>query len=222
MTRAASAVRELPTPVGPARAHVWRPARLRDARGTLVLGHGAGGRSWTGDLLLLTELTSDGYVVVLVEQPWRVAGGSTASRPPVLDQAWLAVVPALLTGRGRLPRPLVAGGRSAGARVACRTAADLDAAAVLALAFPLRYPGGRGESRGPEATLVTRAHRPLLVVQGRRDPFGTPEQVRAEAPSARVVEVAGTHSFGSRPLPVLAAAREWLGDVLPATDPAVG
>ncbi|HET7475708.1 MAG TPA: alpha/beta family hydrolase [Dermatophilaceae bacterium] len=207
-------VRDIESPVGLARALVWRPVA---ARGTLALGHGAGGRSWTGDLMVLTALAQQGFAVVLVEQPWRVAGRRVAASPPTLDRAWLAVVGALLSGRGRLPRPLVSGGRSAGARVACRTAAALDAAAVVALAFPLRYPGGRGESRAAEAALVTRAGKPLLVVQGSRDPFGTPSQVRAEVgDGAEVRAVSGTHSFGGPPTPVLEVVREWLQRVLPA------
>lgn len=220
---------EIPTPLGPARAQVWRPPA---PRGTVVLGHGAGGRTWSADLLLLTGLAEDGWAVALVDQPWRVAGARVAAAPPRLDLAWSAVVPVLVPVGGedhsdrldqdqrvveRLPRPLVCGGRSAGARVACRTAGRLGAAAVLALAFPLRPPGGQGRSRAAEARLVTEAGIPLLVLQGARDPFGTPEQVRAElGVAAQVQPVPGAHGFGRSPTEVLAAARAWLERTLPA------
>ncbi|MGN6302231.1 MAG: alpha/beta family hydrolase, partial [Angustibacter sp.] len=130
---------DVPTPEGPARAHVSRPA---SARGTLVLGHGAGGGVDAPDLqAIAAAATAAGWAVVLVEQPWRVAGRKVATAPPKLDVAWRAVVAALTSGRAALPPPLVVGGRSAGARVACRTADAVGAAAVVALAFPLRPPG---------------------------------------------------------------------------------
>lgn len=187
-------VRDVPTAGGPARAHVWRPARSVATRGSVVLGHGAGGGVDALDLqALAARLPAQGWVVALVEQPWRVAGRRVAGPPAGLDRAWLQVVPALLTGRARLPRPLVLGGRSAGARVACRTAAALDAAAVLALSFPLHPPGKSGSSRAGELALVTGSGRPLGVVQGERDPFGTPAELAPYAPV--VFAVAGTHMF---------------------------
>ncbi len=98
-------VKEIDTPVGMARAHLWRPPR---PCGALVLGHGAGGSSWSADLLALTLLTEKGWLVALVEQPWRVAGRKVATPPAQLDVAWLAVLAALTSGRGALPRPWVA------------------------------------------------------------------------------------------------------------------
>jgi len=202
-------VLDVPTPQGTARATVHRP---RGARATLVLGHGAGGKGWTGDVVSLThEMTRLGWAVVLVDQPWRLKGLKVASRPPTLDEAWLPVVQALVAGRGALPRPLVVGGRSAGARVACRTARAVGADAVLCLSFPLHPPGAPERSRADELRLPLAAGLPLHVVQGVRDPFGTPEEVRAELPTPDVVSaVKGTHSFGREPLDVVAAARAFL------------
>ncbi len=203
--------REIQTPAGMARAHLWRPS---GPRGALVLGHGAGGLSWSADLQALTSLTADGWLVVLVEQPWRVAGRKVATPPAQLDVAWLAVMASLTSGRGTLPRPLVVGGRSAGARVACRTAAAVGADAVLALSFPLHPPGKPGRSRALEALLVTDAGTPLAVIQGERDPFGSPEEIRsALGTKAEVLPARGTHSFTKTPADVLEAARTFLAKV---------
>ena len=206
--RVRTSVREIDTPVGMARAHLARPDR---PAGALVLGHGAGGGIEAPDLVAMTSLTDDGWLVVRVEQPWRVAGRRIATPPAQLDTAWLAVLGALTTGRGRLPGPLVVGGRSAGARVACRTAAEVGASAVLALSFPLHPPGRPEKSRAGEARLVTDAGRPLVVIQGERDAFGGPDEVRAALGEAAVVRgVRGTHSFTKNPVDVLAEARAWL------------
>ena len=206
--RVRTSVREIDTPVGMARAHLTRPDR---PAGALVLGHGAGGGIEAPDLVAMTSLTDDGWLVVRVEQPWRVAGRRIATPPAQLDTAWLAVLGALTTGRGRLPGPLVVGGRSAGARVACRTAAEVGASAVLALSFPLHPPGRPEKSRAGEARLVTDAGRPLVVIQGERDAFGGPDEVRAALGQAAVVRgVRGTHSFTKNPVDVLAEARAWL------------
>jgi uncharacterized protein len=201
-------VKEIHTPVGMAHAHLWRPPR---PCGALVLGHGAGGSSWSPDLLALTSLTADGWLVVLVEQPWRVAGRRVATPPAQLDVAWLSVMAALTSGRGRLPRPWVVGGRSAGARVACRTAAAAGADAVLALSFPLTPPGRPERSRAAEALLVTGAGIRLAVIQGEKDPFGSPEDVRsALGGAAEVMQASGSHAFTTPTTDVLAAARTFL------------
>ena len=203
-------IREIQTPVGMARAHLWRPTR---PHGALVLGHGAGGSSWSADLLALTDLTAQGWLVVLVEQPWRVAGRRVATPPAQLDVAWLAVMGSLRSGGGGLPRPLVVGGRSAGARVACRTAKAVDADAVLALAFPLHPPGRPERSRASEARRVTEAGTPLVVIQGERDRFGSPQEVRsALGEGVEVVAVRGDHSFARIPTDVVEAARAFLAD----------
>lgn len=200
-------VREIATPVGPARAHIERATG--QPRGTLVLGHGAGGGIDAPDLVALRALVGDGWNYVRVEQPWRVAGRRIAPAPATLDAAWLPVVAALRDGRSRLTRPWVTGGRSAGARVACRTAAATHADGVLALSFPLHPPGRPEKSRAAEARQVDV---PLLVVQGERDPFGTPQEVRsALGRGVEIRDAAGDHSFGRDPQDVVAAVRAWLG-----------
>ncbi len=155
---------DIPTPIGTARAHV----EGTPGRGRLVLGHGAGGGVDAPDLCAARDAALDlGLQVVRVEQPWRVRGRRVAEAPARLDVAWAAVLAALPPGG-----PLVVGGRSAGARVACRTAVEVGAVAVLALAFPLHPPGRPGRTRLPELLLPPL---PRLVVQGERDAFGIPE-----------------------------------------------
>ena len=206
-------IKEIHTRVGMARAHLWRSPR---PHGSLVLGHGAGGSSWSADLLALTSFADHGWQVVLVEQPWRVAGRRVATPPAQLDVAWLAVMEKLTSGRGALPRPLVVGGRSSGARVACRTAEAVGADAVLALAFPLHPPGRPERSRAAEALLVTGAGTRLAVIQGELDPFGSPDEVRsALGPGAEVVPVRGNHSFTRSPSDVVSAVHAFLGGGLP-------
>jgi predicted alpha/beta-hydrolase family hydrolase len=193
------------TPLGPARTHTTDPAG--DLRGTLVLGHGAGGGVESADLLAVTTAASaDGWRVVRVEQPWRVAGKRIAPAPARLDEAWRAVL-------GRLTGPLVLGGRSAGARVACRTAAEQEAAGVLALAFPLHPPGKPEKSRAAELTAVPM---PLVVVQGETDAFGSPADVAAVLSGqagASVYAVPGDHSLKRNLDVVAAAALSWLTDL---------
>jgi predicted alpha/beta-hydrolase family hydrolase len=122
---------------------------------------------------LVTEvLVLGGFQVARFEQPWRVAGRRVAGPPSQLDAAWCEALPVLYAGRASQQPPLVVGGRSAGARVACRTAGEVDAVGVLALAFPLHPPGRPERSRGDELP-----RNPALVVQGGRDPFGTPDDV---------------------------------------------
>lgn len=195
-------VREVETPRGPGRAHVCRPA---GARGTVVLGHGAGGGLGSLDLAVARAVfASAGWAVALVEQPWLVAGKRVASPPPTLDEAWRPIVTALVTGRGALPRPLVVGGRSAGARVACRTADELSADGALLLSFPLHPPGRPEKSRAPELALAPRR---TVLVHGTKDPFGTPEEVAAVLPEGAVLlPVPGTHSYPATSRDALVAA----------------
>jgi predicted alpha/beta-hydrolase family hydrolase len=160
----------VPTPHGDAR--LWR-SRSRHPVATLLLGHGAGGGVDAADLeALAAELPRHGVSVVRVEQPWRVAGRRVASRPAVLDECFVAAA-----DRMRVRTPLVVGGRSAGARSAARTARQLGASGFLGLAFPLHPPGRPERSRLSELEAVTV---PTLVVQGERDPFGTPEEFPAD------------------------------------------
>ncbi|MBV2353179.1 hydrolase [Streptomyces sp. J2-1] len=153
------------TPAGTARV-TWH--RAPAARLVLALSHGAGGGIEARDLDVIARvLPAHGVTVALVEQPWRVAGKKVAPAPKTLDVGWRGVWP-VLAGRGL---PVVSGGRSAGARVACRTATELGAHAVLALSFPLHPPGRPEKSRAAELLGV---ERPVLVVQGANDPFGRP------------------------------------------------
>jgi uncharacterized protein len=181
------------TPQGPGRFLV---DAATDPRSILVLGHGAGGGTGAADLeLLARQLPERGTTVARFEQPWRTAGRRVAGPPDQLDEAWAAAVRWLREqqwGQGRL----FVGGRSAGARVACRTALALGAQGVVCLAFPLHLPGRREKSRAAE--LLT-AGAPRLVVQGTSDSFGTPAEIRAAmgaAPDIRIVELPGAdHGF---------------------------
>lgn len=201
---------EIETPLGPARAHTTDGG----TRGTLVLGHGAGGGVESADLLEVTaEAAAAGWRVVRVEQPWRVAGQRIAPAPPRLDEGWHAVLTALRAG-GLITGPLVLGGRSAGARVACRSAAGQQAAGVLALAFPLHPPGRPEKNRAGELTAV---EMPIVVVQGETDAFGRPEDVAAVLsgrPGASVYAVPGDHALKKDVHVVAAAAMSWLDDLL--------
>lgn len=186
---------------GLAQAHL---SLVRDARGLLVLGHGAGGGVEAPDLRAVTDVATElGAIVARVLQPYRVSGRSAPPRAPTLDAAWIDVVHAL-RGRATAGIPLVVGGRSAGARVACRTAEASGAVAALCLAFPLRPPGRpQAPSRLPE---LDGAGVPVLVVQGRRDPYGTPPA----APGRHVVVVDGDHSLRAGVAEVRDAVRAWL------------
>lgn len=167
----------------------------------MVLGHGAGGGIGAPDLVAVTAaLVAAGWTVARVEQPYRVLGRRAPDRAARLDDAWVSVVGAL---RRRYRGPLVTGGRSSGARVACRTAAQVGAAAVVCLAFPLRPPRSPQVSRADELAM---AGCPVLVVQGERDPFGSPADL---PPGPTVVAVPGDHAL-RRTTPVAAAVADWL------------
>ncbi|MEU0658815.1 alpha/beta hydrolase family protein [Streptomyces lavendulocolor] len=162
----------VPTGLGDARI-TWYEAQGRPARLVVALSHGAGGGIEARDLrALAASLPPAGVTVALVEQPWRVAGRKLAPAPKRLDEGWRDLWPALAAAGP----PVVAGGRSAGARVACRTARELGARAVLALSFPLHPPGRPESSRADE---LLGAGVPTLVVQGASDPFGRPEEFPA-------------------------------------------
>jgi hypothetical protein len=180
-----------------------------NACAALVLGHGAGGGVWAPDLAAATEAAhGEGVSVALVEQPYRVAGRRSPPRAPQLDAAWISVVDSLRAGHVA-GLPLVVGGRSLGARVACRTAETTGAAAVLCLAFPLEPPvreGSPRQSRLPELEAVTV---PTLVVQGESDRFGVPPP----GPARKVVTVRGDHGLKSSLEAVAAAVRTWLREL---------
>jgi uncharacterized protein len=209
LPRAGQTELEVETPHGPARVHLDAAG---ERTGALVLGHGAGGGVGAPDLVAAAEAArAEELSVALVEQPYRVAGRRSPAPARQLDAAWTAVVEHLAADELE-GLPLVVGGRSAGARVACRTVEATGAAAVLCLAFPLQPPARAGKepspSRLPELEAVTV---PMLVVQGERDRFGMPPA------SARrtVAQVPGDHSLRTDPEAVTAAVRDWLPGVLP-------
>jgi hypothetical protein len=168
----------VPTPRGDAEVVLERPSlkgARRKARSLLVLGHGAAGGIDAPDLLAVrTAALAAEVIVARVTQPYRVAGRRSPAPVPALDEAWIAVVGAVRDQVGR-DLPLVVGGRSAGARVACRTARGLGAAGALALAFPLHPPGKPESSRAGELDPKV----PTLVINGDKDPFGVPEPIGA-------------------------------------------
>jgi predicted alpha/beta-hydrolase family hydrolase len=196
--------RELETPHGPARAHIHP---VDGASGALVLGHGAGGGVGARDLLAATTAAlAAGVAAVLVEQPYRVAGRRSPAPATQLDAAWASVVEQV-RAEELATLPLVVGGRSSGARVACRTATALGASGVLCLAFPFVPPARRdgqpSPSRLPELEAV---EVPVLVVQGTGDRFGMPPP----GPRRTVVQVRGDHSLRSDLGALEAAVGRWL------------
>jgi uncharacterized protein len=194
----------IPTPHGAAAVHLHPAA---EPRGALVLGHGAGGGVEAPDLVAATEAgLGEGFSVALVEQPYRVAGRRSSPAAHLLDAAWTAVAERLAEGE-LSGLPLVTGGRSAGARVACRTAEATGAAAVLCLAFPLQPPARKGKPPAPDRLHeLEEVQVPVLMVQGANDRFGMPPPGR----NREVVEVAGDHSLRKDPGAVAAAVENWL------------
>lgn len=173
------------------------------ARGALVLGHGAGGSVSAPDLQVAARAAlEEGLTVALVEQPYRVAGRRNAPPAPQLDEAWVTVLRELT-----LDVPLITGGRSSGARVACRTADAVGAAGVLCLAFPLQPPRRESGMLPPNRLAELDAVAvPVLVVQGENDQFGMPPP----GPERTVVQVAGDHSLKKDLGAVGDAVRDWL------------
>lgn len=200
------------TPHGPARIH------LDDAevapRGLLVLGHGAGGGVEAPDLLGARSAAREvGLAVARVLQPYRVANRKAPPPAAHLDEAWASV---LATLTERFPdTPQIHGGRSSGARVACRGAVVADPApvGVLTLAFPLLAPArkdGTRPDRGPEIDAVDDAGVPVLAVSGERDRFGVPSPGRHR----EVVTVRGDHSLTAKG-PIRDAVATWLDKLFP-------
>jgi predicted alpha/beta-hydrolase family hydrolase len=194
------------TPVGRARLDWYHAAE--DQRATLVLGHGTATGVEARDLQALARVLPPlGFTVALMTQPYRVDGNYEVAGEPSLDQAWMAIWPKVTSGSG----PVIAGGRSAGSQVACRTARGLGADAVLALAYPLLGPGSAAE--------LLATDRPILIVQGGRDPFGRPEQFptlstgfeMVAIPNANHMFAVNGHNGGVEPLAQLTTAViEWL------------
>jgi uncharacterized protein len=195
---------EMKTPHGPALAHLHSAP---EPAGALLLGHGAGGGFGAKDLLAATGAAREaGLSVAHVEQPYLVAGRRSPAPAKQLDAAWIAVADHLRGGE-LSGLPLVAGGRSAGARVACRTAAEAGAVAVLCLAFPVHAPGRPEKTRLDELDAV---EVPVLVVQGDSDPFGMPPP----AAGREVVTLPGNHSLKGDLDALAAAVRDWLPSVV--------
>jgi predicted alpha/beta-hydrolase family hydrolase len=196
---------ELETPHGTARVHLQRAAEPRAA---LVLGHGAGGGIAAPDLGAAKRAALETDVsVALVEQPYRVLGRRSAPRAPVLDAAWISICEQLAAGALR-GLPLITGGRSSGARVACRTAAATGAVGVLCLAFPLVAPSGVSRQEELDGAGVS-----VLVVQGASDRFGMPQPGERRS----VVVVRGDHGLKSDLPAVAEAVASWLMVVLALT-----
>jgi predicted alpha/beta-hydrolase family hydrolase len=197
------------TPHGDARAHVARPAG--EPRGLMMLGHGAGGGVSAHDLVLAAEVAlGAGLTVALIEQPYRVAGRRAPAPPAQVDAAWRAVAEHVHVAE-LADLPLIVGGRSFGGRVACRTSADVGAAGVLCLAFPLHPPGRPEKSRLPELISVTV---PTLVIQGDRDPFG-PLDPETLPSGITLVLVSGDHSLKKDAPAIRAAIGDWLAEIVP-------
>jgi predicted alpha/beta-hydrolase family hydrolase len=194
------------TPHGPAQVHL---RAVDDPLAAVVLGHGAGGGIAARDLVAVTDAALAARCsVALVEQPYRVAGRRSPAPAPQLDAAWTAVVEHL-QGDELAGLPLIVGGRSSGARVACRTAASTGAIAVLCLAFPVHPPGRPDKTRLSELDAVTV---PTLVVQGAADPFGLPPA----GANRIVITLAGNHSLTTDLEGVAAAVRDWLPGIVAA------
>jgi predicted alpha/beta-hydrolase family hydrolase len=198
---------EIMTGEGAARAEVERPVSGEPAF-LLVLTHGAGGGLDSPDLLAVAGAASRlGGVVARVTQPYRVKGRRAPGSPDRQDAAWVELVAVLRPAAGA-GLPLIQGGRSNGARVACRTAGAVGARAVLALAFPLHPPGRPDRSRAAE---LAAAGTDVLVLNGERDPFGIPEG----SGRTRVVVLSGeTHALSRHPAETARAAGCWLRGLL--------
>jgi len=198
---------EIETPHGTARAHLHAAARPRAA---LALGHGAGGGVDAPDLLAATEAAlAEEVSVALVEQPYRVAGKKSQPAASTIDAAWIAALEQL-RGAELAGLPLISGGRSAGARVACRTAGETGAVAVLCLAFPLQPPARKGKEPGPHRLGELEAVEvPVLVVQGENDRFGVPPA----GAGRQVVLVAGDHGLKKDTAAIGDAVGRWLAEI---------
>jgi hypothetical protein len=207
-------VKEIMTAAGPAHVVVDQPEHGEPAF-LVVLTHGAGGSPDTADVLAVRDaVRALGAATALVTQPYRVRGARAPGSAQKQDAAWAELVAVLRREMSRdgAGLPLVQCGRSNGARVACRTARQVAAVGVIALAFPLHPPGQPGKSRDPE---LRGAGTSVLVVNGDRDPFGVPEP---DEMTSVVVLPGETHALSKRPSAVGLAVTTWLS-VLPGIVP---
>jgi uncharacterized protein len=179
----------------------------RTARFLMVLTHGSGGGVDSADLLAARDAAAGlGGAVARVVQPYRLRGGRAPGSAARQDEAWLEIIARLRAEFAGLP--LVQGGRSNGARVACRTATAAGAAGVLALAFPLHPPGKPELSRLAE---LRSAQASVLVINGSRDPFGVP----GDGDAAKVVVLAGeTHALSGGAALITEEVDGWLRGLL--------
>jgi hypothetical protein len=196
---------EIETSAGPARVTVEEPAGR--PRFLLVLTHGSGGTPDSADVLAVRDAGRElGAVTALVTQPYVVRGARAPGSADKQDAAWAEIIAALAEQHPGLP--LIQGGRSNGARVACRTARAVGAKGVIALAFPLHPPGHPERSRAAE---LRAAGAKVLVINGNRDPFGVPEEDGA----TQVVALPGeTHALSKDPAPVKGIAAGWIRGLL--------
>jgi uncharacterized protein len=194
---------EIRTEFGTGQAEIDEVA---EPRFLLILTHGAGGGVGGADLLAARRAgLAAGGMVARVLQPYRVAGGRAPGSAVRQDAAWLEIVGAL---RDRYPGlTVIQGGRSNGARLACRTAQAAGAAAVIALAFPLHPPGRAGDPGKSRAGELRAAGVPVLVINGEHDPFGIPDAADAD----RLVVLPGeTHALSRHPQAIAAEVTSWL------------
>jgi predicted alpha/beta-hydrolase family hydrolase len=193
------------TSAGPARVAVQVPAG--QPKFLLVLTHGSGGTPDTADVLAVRDAgIALGAVTALTTQPYVVRGAKAPGSAVKQDAAWAEIVAALRTRHPGLA--LIQGGRSNGARVACRTAPAVGARGVIALAFPLHPPGQPGKSRAGE---LASAGTEVLVLNGDRDPFGMP----GAGPGIRIVVLTGeTHALSRNPAAIGEIAADWIREVL--------
>jgi len=201
---------EIITEAGVARAELDGDGAT--ARFLLALTHGAGGSVEAPDLLAVRDAALRlGGMVARVTQPYRIRGARAPGSAARQDAAWAEIVIAL---RKLAPGvPFVQGGRSNGARVACRTAVAVGARAVIALAFPLRPPGGAAPrpTRAGELRAARAGGAAVLVVNGERDPFGIPDSGDAD----RVVVVPReTHALRGHRAEIVEAVAGWLPTVI--------
>jgi hypothetical protein len=200
-------VEEIMTSAGPGRVVLEQPERPTFL---VVLTHGAGGSPDTADVLAVRDAGRElGAATALVTQPYRVKGARAPGSAARQDAAWAELVGVLRgeTARDGVPVPLVQCGRSNGARVACRTASQVGAAGVIALAFPLHPPGQPEKSRDAELRGTGTG---VLVINGDRDPFGIPEP---DETTDVVILPGETHALSKRPAAVGDAVAAWLGAV---------